>query len=549
MQYQTPLQHFLRHAQQRPEQTFLHQPIAGEYRQFTFSETERQARIIANFLLSQGYQPGDRIGIIAKNCAHWLIADLAIMMAGMVSVPIYGTAGQSTISYVVEHSDMRALFVGPLDNYDALTNTQAENCQTISLGNDYAISHPCDFSLDDILQSHQPLEQVHQADIDDTMSIVYTSGTTGAPKGAVISYKNLASAGHATMEAISANQHDRVVSYLPLAHITERCVIEMTAFEAGFQVYFVQGLDTFIDNVKYCQPTFFISVPRLWTKFQAQILARISQAKLSFLLALPVVGGLVAKKIRTQLGLDQSRVFASGSAPISVSVLEWFYKLGIPISEGWGMTETSGFSCGNLPFERKLLGTIGRPAQCVEMKLSEQGEVLIKGDAITKAYYKNSKATAEAFDGEWFKTGDKGKQDDNGAYQIIGRIKEQFKTAKGKYVVPVPIERMLAKNVQIEQVCVIGYGRPQPVALVVLSEGIDVNHGNVKQSLQQTLAEVNSELESHQRLDYLYVCKEGWTVENELLTPTLKLKRNQIEEAYTAKLPEKSADKVVVEAQ
>ena len=190
------------------------------------------------------------------------------------------------------------------------------------------------------------------------------------------------------------------------------------------------------------------------------------------------------------------------------------------------MSETSGGVCANVPFNLNHIGTIGRPYPCVEIKLGDGGELLIRGDAIFKQYYKNPEVTAQSFDGDWFKTGDCAKKTEDGAWMITGRVKEQFKTAKGKYVVPVPIESSILGHVYVEQACVMGAGKPQPVVLVVLAEGLSADRAIIVEELGELLTEVNADLESHQRLDHLIIVKEAWSIENEMLTPTLKLKRN-----------------------
>ncbi|MEW6996384.1 AMP-binding protein [Colwelliaceae bacterium BS250] len=544
MTYQTSLHNFLNNSEKYQNQDFLHQPIGGVWHTFSFTEVEQQARKVAAGLINNGFERGDRIGILSQNCAEWFIVDLGIMMAGMVSVPIYATAGAKTIRYVIEHSAMKAMFIGKLDSFIATEQALNEELLTISF------PYPtlsCKDSWKNWLSIYEPLENIQLPASDDCMSIVYTSGTTGNPKGVVISYLNIAAAANNTCKLIEATRNDRFVSYLPLAHITERSIVECSAYDSAMQIYFVEGLDTFIDDLQHASPTCFLSVPRLWAKFQAQIFIKMPAKKLSLLLKLPVVGKHIAKKIRMKLGLSATRVFACGSAPVANSLLVWYQKLGINISEGWGMSETSGLSCGNFPFKASMLGTIGVPLDCVEMKLSEQQEILIRGDAVFKQYYLNPEATAKEFTDDWFHTGDKGEITDEGAFNIIGRIKEQFKTSKGKYVVPVPIECMLSINNSIEQVCVMGLGLKQPIALVVLGEGIDRHDKNIQQDLLVTLEAVNSELESHQRLDFIYVCAHAWDIENELLTPTLKLKRDNIEQLYSAKLPKDYKNKVVVE--
>jgi long-subunit acyl-CoA synthetase (AMP-forming) len=196
------------------------------------------------------------------------------------------------------------------------------------------------------------------------------------------------------------------------------------------------------------------------------------------------------------------------------------------------MTETSGLACGNNPFNEEWLGTIGVPVPCVEMKLSDAGEMLIRGASIFKQYYNNPEATAESFVDGWFRTGDKAELAADGSFKITGRVKEQFKTAKGKYVSPVPIESLFGVNPEIEQVCVLGSGRKQPLVLVVLSEMVKPRQEDAQQRLEKTLEQVNSQLESHQRIDAVIVASHPWSVENELLTPTMKLKRDKIEERY-----------------
>lgn len=530
MNYTLPLDQLAANVAAHPNKPYLHQPINRQWHTLTWAEVDNQARIIATALLTQGFSQGDRIAILAKNSAEWFITDFAIMMAGMISVPIYATAGVSTIQHVMDHSGARAVFVGKLDDTSAAE--QAFDDSTLIITFPYpTIRGQVEFSQ--WLEEYEPLQQIHHPLPEDTFTLVYTSGSTGLPKGVVLSYQNAASSSYEAAHIQPRTDEERCMSYLPLAHITERCVVELVTLYISMEIFFVESLDTFVDDVRHAQPTIFISVPRLWTKFQAQILAKIPDKKLQWLLKTPLLGRFVARKIRHELGFDKVRMFGSGSAPISPSTLEWYARLGINISEGWGMTETSGLSCGNNPFDPARMGTIGVPVPCVEMKLSEEGEVLIRGDAVFKEYYRNPEATAEAFTDGWFHTGDRAKVDSNGTWSIIGRVKEQFKTAKGKYVAPVPIESMLSRNSDIEQVCVLGSGRKQPLAIAVLSEQASGLSENTREQLKATLDNVNSELESHQRLDHIIVSDDPWTIENEILTPTLKIKRSKLEERYS----------------
>lgn len=523
-----PLAQFSANVQLKPDAPYLHQPVDGELKTFTWAEVDQQARCIANALLALEVSTGDRIGILSKNCAEWFIADLAIMMAGLISVPIYHTANRDTISYILEDSDCKAVFVGKLDGMEEAEAALNESIPRI------IFPYPSltgQYSWDKVL-SHPPLESIHQANEQDMLSIVYTSGSTGNPKGVVLEHQNLKAAASSAVSLLDVTSEQRLMSYLPLAHITERALIETLSFYAACQIFFVESLESFITDVKRCDPNSFISVPRLWNKFQSEILTKIPDKKLQIMLKIPFLGKVVAKKIRAGLGLNSTTLFGSGTAPISPSVLRWYERIGVPISEGWGMTETTGLSCSNQPFNSQSIGTIGRPLDCVEMKIGENSEIMIRGEAVFKEYYKNPVATAKSFTDGWFHTGDMGEVTADGDFKIIGRVKEQFKSAKGKYVAPAPIENYLGRNNDIEQVCVMGEGRKQPIALVVLGQQSVRGSTEINNSLSKTLHIVNKKLEKHQKIDHIIVLKEEWTVENNLLTPTLKIKRSDIEAKF-----------------
>lgn len=543
MEYLTPLQNLQNNVIRHPNKTFLHQPVNRQWQEFSWSDVDYQARCIAAALKSQGFESGAKIGIISKNCAHWVITDLAIMMAGMISVPIYPTAEQTNISHIIKHADLSAIFIGKLDNPEEVQS--AINDDLLSIAFPY-LTPATRVQFSDWLTEFEPLMDVHKNTINDIATIVYTSGSTGRPKGVVLSYKNMASVAQNLVEIFNLSNNFRSISYLPLAHIVERSN-GYVAIYAGFEVFFVESLDTFIDDLQYAQPSGFISVPRLWTIFQGNVLNKISQNKIALLLSIPIVKHLFAKKIRKALGLNNAQWFVSGTAPIALSLLHWYEKLNIPISEGWGMTETSGASCLNYPLSKVRLGTIGKPLPCVEMTLSEEGEILIRGDAVFTEYYLAPQATDASFSNGWFHTGDCAVVNEQGEYTIIGRIKDKFKTSKGKYVAPVPIESLLCTNLDIEQVCLIGSGMKQPVALIVLTAMDDKRDIEVVNRLKSTLSNVNAELESHQKIDYFLVCEHAWSVENHLLTPSMKIKRNIIEKKYDALTTKEFSDLVIYE--
>ncbi|MGL5484209.1 MAG: AMP-binding protein, partial [Aeromonas veronii] len=299
-------------------------------------------------------------------------------------------------------------------------------------------------------------------------------------------------------------------------------------------IAFPESLDTFIEDVKRCRPTVFISVPRLWAMFRIKIHEKLPQNKLALLLKIPLISGLIKRKLQKGLGLDQARVLGCGSAPVSPALLEWYLSIGLKVTEAWGMTENHAYSTINYPFRADKIGTVGKAGIGVTIKISDEGEILCRCEGMMLGYYKDPEHSAEAIDAEgWLHTGDMGKLDKEGYLTITGRMKDVFKTAKGKYVAPVPIEGLLGQEPIIEQLCVIGYGMPQPIALVQLAESaMKGNREEVNARLEAARVRVNDQLESHAKIRGILVVKTPWNIENGVLTPTMKIKRHLLEQKY-----------------
>ena len=540
---------FRQKVQEQPDQVYLRQPVDGGYKELTWAEAYDQTLRFAEGLKSLGLQPGDRVALLSSNCAEWFISDFACLAAGLIPTPIYATAGQSIISYVLEHSEAKAIIIGDVPKADVVDSSIPGAVIKIGMTGCQA-KH--EHTLSKLVEDNSPIEKVHEPSMDETFSIVYTSGSTGAPKGVVLTYGNISYAAAISVELFSegADPNQRFLSYLPLAHVTERALVEYNSLYCGATVTFNESLETFIRDLRSAEVTSFISVPRLWVKFQSQVLAAIPQKKLDLMLKLPIVSGVIKRKIKDQLGLGKVKSVGSGSAPISPHILEWYGKLGIDISEGWGMSETTGMATTLFPFRADKLGTIGKVIDGFEIRISEQGEILIKGEGVFKEYYKNPEVTAEAFTEDGFlRTGDKADVDNEGYLQITGRVKDIFKTGKGKYVAPVPIEAKLANNLLIEQLCVMGSGLPASMAVVVLSEEIaeGMSREEIEASLTATMQSVNAEIEKHEVLGGIRIAKDPWTIENGLLTPTLKVKRTELEDKYLSLISQPSKDVVAWE--
>lgn len=530
-----PLEQFLKWENENPDRVFLRQPINGVWKTWTWSQAGDEARRIAQGLRSLGLKEKDHIAVLSKNCAQWIIADLAIMTGGFISVPIYPTLSAAAIEPILIHSEAKAIIVGKLDDYASQANGIPPSMIRISMSS-YGINEQ--YTVEKMIAGNEPLQTFYTWSKDEILTIIYTSGTTGKSKGVMHCAGAFGAILAAAVPQLELPDQPETFSYLPLSHIAERVGVEMNAFYTGGTISFAESLETFAKNLAKIQPQIFFAVPRIWGKMREGILSKLSQRKLDIILSIPFINSFFKKSLKKKLGFLRVSHFYSAAAPIAIELQQWYDKLDITIYQGYGMTEDCVYShfCG--PKANKF-GTVGKALSGVQVKISDSGEIRVKGEGNMKGYYKEPQMTAEAFDEENFlKTGDMGEYDDEGFLRITGRVKDQFKTDKGKYISPAPIEVKLLSNTDIEHVCIVGTGVPQPIALVCLSDtGKKKSKEELTQSLTESIASINPSLEKYERIEKAVVMKDPWTIANNKITPSLKVKRNEIEKIHLFKYP------------
>jgi long-chain acyl-CoA synthetase len=519
----------------RARRIFLTQPINGKTRNWTWAEAMMEARRAAAYLKVQNWEPGSRIVILARNCAWWIISELAIWMSGHVTVPIYTSLPVEAARRLIENCGPVACFIGALDNPELATAVTSSEMLCVR----FPMAPSCKaVEWDDAVQQTPAIRNNPVRSADDLATIIYTSGTTGPPRGVMHSFTAFPYFARAVEQVVGEHSYHRVLSYLPLAHIAERAVTETAALYAGWRIFFSEGQASFLKDLKRAKPTLFFSVPRLYTKFQQGILARVPQDKLEHLLTIPVIAYFVRQRIKSGLGLGKVQFAASGSAPLAQELLLWFRKIGLPLTEGYGTTET-GITHTALEGQSRP-GFVGRAIPGVEAKIAPNGELLLRSPMNMFGYYNDPDASKELMTEDGFlKTGDLGEIDQDGWLKIRGRLKEQFKTSKGKYVIPSPIESMLNEDTAVECSIVMGSGNSAPFAVISLSDSgrecakNESGRRELEKCFGRILEETNRKLAPHERLAFLVLEPSKWTIERNFVTPTLKLKRSILEDYYT----------------
>ena len=551
----TIIEHFYHWEKVQPNKIFLRQPKGDRWMNINYALAGALARKMTTALREKGLKEGDHVGILSKNCYHWILADLAIMMGGFVSVPYYASLPKGQLAEVVKLSDIKAIFIGKLDSWGDKSEAIPSSLVTIKFPHyDGAAKITIGENWDDLLDKSAPATDNFVPSLDDLWTIKFTSGTTGTPKGVMHI--------HRTPSLIMENEKKtnwigiynvpelRSLSFLPLNHVGERLGLEVPTIAVGGMISFAESLDTFAKNLQDTQPTIFFAVPRIWTKFYLGVIAKMPPKRLDFLLKIPIIGSRVKKKLRTALGMRDIQIAATGAAITPAFIKDFYKKLDIHLIEAYGMTEVCG-SMTNGPNPNAPKDSVGKAIPFGEVKIHpETGEILMKSPYMMTGYYKNPEKTAEVLVDGWMHSGDRGTIDEDGYVRVVGRVKDAFKTSKGSYVTPNPMEEVLMKNDYIEQVCVAGLGIPQPIALVNLSEvGLAANKAEIESAFKASLHKVNSDRAKFEQISTIVVQKEPWSEDNGILTPTLKVKRGKIDDRYREQYLEwhKAAETVIWE--
>lgn len=579
--------------QKRANQVVMRYKRDKQWRDITGAELNDRVQNTALALRQLGVQAGDRVALLAESSPEWSIADYAILANGAINVPIYPTQAVDQVEYILRNSGARVLFVSNSKQLrrikPALDSLRSKDRPQLIL-----FEAPKDDKKDDGViylsslektgeedRSRQPqlYQQISaQPQPDDLATIIYTSGTTGEPKGVMLTHRNLVSNTLNSGQVFDLRPDDSSLSFLPLSHVFERTVLYIY-MSFGVQINFARGVETVAEDIKDVRPTVVTAVPRLFEKIYATINKRAAEAKpiqqkifhravevgrevailkdkgqsvpIRLALELKVLDRLVFTKWRAAVG-GRLRFFVSGGAALSPELAYIFAGAGITILQGYGLTETSPVVSFNRP-DANRIGTIGQTIPEVQVRVAEDGELLVQGDNVMQGYYKMPDETERALqryeDGVWFHTGDIGTVDEDGFIRITDRKKDLIKTSLGKYIAPQPIENMIRAVPMVEQVIVIGNSRKFPSALIVPSfdalrayakslgiESREANelarHPRIVEYFKKKVDEVTKELAPHEKIKKIALLDQEFSVESGELTPTLKVRRKFVEDKH-----------------
>ncbi len=522
------------------DKPFLRQPFGDSWEEYTWGETGQFARRLATGLKSLGLKKGSHVGLISKNCREWIIADLAIIMAGYVSVPFFPNLKSTELKSLIEFGEVSALFVGKLENWEEMKNGVDTDLPIIAFPNYENNSIVNEgFQWDEFISKFEPQRENYHPNLDDIWTIIFTSGTTGNPKGVVLSFginqsTDMLYKKNYNPLCVDFDGNNSFFSYLPLNHIAERIALEFTAFKNGGVISFSESINTFLKNLSEVQPSVFFGVPRIYTKFQLGILSKFSQRKLDILLSIPFISKIIKKKLKSALGLSNAKAVVSGAAALQIALRNWYKKIGVNITVGYGMTENCAITT-QLPGDNfSKIGSVGKVQPNVEIKIdNDNEEVLMRGPFVMHGYYNDKSLTNKTVKDGWLHTGDKGRIDSDGYLFITGRVKDTFKTSKGEFIDPAKIEALFGEVDFFDQICVVGLGIPQPIMLVNISEvGKKLQKNDLENKLNEKLNSVNEQSFNYKKVAKIIICKDLWTPENEILTPTMKIKRGNIDKLY-----------------
>ena len=562
----------------------------GIWRTFSWDQYYSNSARIGKAMMALGLEPGQTVSILADPCKEWLFFDLASQCIGCVSCGIYATDSAPQILHICEDSDTTLLMVEneeQLDKY-LMVEEQLPNIHTVVVLDSTGLAdldHPKVVMLEQFYQlgdeGDEDLEsewnrRIDNAEPNDTVILVYTSGTTGAPKGAMLSHRNIIFIAQAFHEFYPITAEDNSVVYLPLCHVTERLLSVFLPLARCSTINFIEGQDTAFENITEVSPTYFLGVPRIWEKMYSSIILRMKDATWVGRKALQMslsVGSrtadfedkdlpvplhvrlmqraadfLVLNNIKVLLGLDRVRIGLTGAAPISPDLISWFRALGVPLYEAFGQTENVAFACGNHRGQVRL-GTVGKPPPGVELKTAEDGELLIKGPLVFKGYYKQALKTDETIIDGWLYTGDIAEIDADGFVKIVDRKKDIIITSGGKNISPSEIENQLKFSPYVTDAVVIGDGRKYLTCLVMIdnetvSQFAQENNvpfsdfkslcatAEVQSLIKSEIERINLSLAQVETLKKFRLINKQLTVEDDELTASMKLKRNIVNEKY-----------------